>query len=249
MLPLMPKRGGAGTYLMLLYLVFVQGTAFFTPLLWRVKAYYPLQRAGWSQKQTTCNIQNNPGILNNIFKTHKYIIYMPIIVNRRNAGYHQNALANKNDLDLIASALLAFNYSRRVKQTPKSQSLIQMDCVAVCFINLPNIQNNGLWVASNSQQIFDQDLNELKQFLLSNSIYTDIYTIAEGNRKEMHAEMQLLCKIIQVVGQRDDYIRSLNLSFGVSKPCCSQCSSLLGSYKIDHTMQHLTRVTNWQSPI
>lgn len=156
-------------------------------------------------------------------------------INRRDPTYHRAALEFKTQSDLIASILLALNYSGRTKQTPVSQSLIQMDCVAVCFVK------DELWVASNTQRISANDIDNLRDELIDPDIA--IYTVVNGDSGVMHAEMQLLQELIE------SGLPTAELEFGVSKPCCSNCRKLLDDYSIRYSMYHNAPVVNWESPV
>lgn len=156
-------------------------------------------------------------------------------VNRRSGSYHRIALELKSDLDLIASILLALSYSRRAAPTWQSQALIQMDCVAICFVD------GSLWIASNSQRITKEDTETFRDFLQNRNI--DIWLVANGTPGKMHAEMQLLSQLIE------EKISTINLTFGVSKPCCKYCKEWLDKFRIGYTMYHCASVVNWESPI
>lgn len=76
---------------------------------------------------------------------------MPRYVNRRDVNYHQTWRQKSNE-DLVASMLLALNYSGRRSKTRITQSLIQMDSVAVCYVHDPLAFGRlSLWISSNSQ--------------------------------------------------------------------------------------------------
>lgn len=152
-------------------------------------------------------------------------------VNRRDKDYHRFALQNKTDLDRIASYLLAINYSRR-NLAYSSQNLVQMDCVAVCMTT------EGLWVASNSQKITDDDIENLRCELPPE--FDNIYIIKNGVPYIMHAEMQLVQEL-EVSGFRTTAI-------GVSKPCCEECKKVLDEWKIEYSMYHNSHVKNWENP-
>ncbi len=159
------------------------------------------------------------------------------MINRHDPDYHRATLTRRSDDDLAASILLALNYSRRTKQTSVSQGLIQMDCVALCYCP------EGLWVASNTRKISDDDLETLRTFLCDQNI--DIYVVVNGSGG-MHAEMQLLKELLEVYTKGQ--IQELGLRMGVSKACCGRCADKLREYSISFTEEHDSPVVNWESP-
>jgi hypothetical protein len=176
---------------------------------------------------------------------------VPVNRHRRNI-FNSTALQLYTNLDLIASTLLMINYSDRTSMYHKSQALIQMDCVAVCFVK-PDV----LWVASNKKTINDDSIAVLNSILHAEGIRNvEVWKITNGSTN-MHAEMQLLSELIQCFV--DDYritdknavkeqIQTLRLSFGVSKPCCKRCNDILRNHHIDFTMWHNDRVIHWENP-
>lgn len=58
------------------------------------------------------------------------------------------------EADRMACAILACNYSRIHGDTRFTQALIQMDCVAVCFVD------DDIWVALNSMKLEPEDIDE-----------------------------------------------------------------------------------------
>ncbi len=158
-------------------------------------------------------------------------------VNRRLSGYHKLAIEIKSNEDFIASAALAIEYSRRTSQTPSTQKMIQFDCVAACFVD-----GSELWIASNSHSLTQNDVDVLCDVMdLDSSI--SIYIVVNGIKNDMHAEMQLLKELL------DSDMNPNELVFGVSKPCCEQCASMLDTYKVGYTFYHNSTVINWQSPL
>lgn len=155
-------------------------------------------------------------------------------VNRQASSYHSEVIGHKNDLDYMASALLAISYSRRANSSSKSQSLIQYDCVAVCIV-----EDEGIWIASNSKQITDADIKEFRQYLNSSWATKPIWTVTNGS-SAMHAEMQLVKELF-------DNKKSTKY-IGVSKPCCMQCRQVLQNCNIQFSCYHTSTVTNWESP-
>ena len=100
-------------------------------------------------------------------------------INRHDRDYHAIRLSSIHELDKIASYLLAVNWSRRRTQTAVSQGLIQMDCIATCYVN------GELWIASNTQELTSEDVEAL-QAELGDII---VYIVTNGTPKVMHAEM------------------------------------------------------------
>lgn len=151
-------------------------------------------------------------------------------IKRRSSDYHAKRMNEIEELDKIASTILATSYSRRTKQTPTSQALIQFDCVATCFVN------GELWVASNSGKITSADLVPVWE------AYPDmgIYIVTNGNGK-MHAEMQLVMEIKEVGFAFPDYI-------GVSKPCRIYCAKVLNDTGIKYAHYHTDTVIHWEKP-
>ncbi|POD80994.1 OTT_1508-like deaminase [Pseudomonas syringae] len=153
-------------------------------------------------------------------------------VNRRAAGYHINRINQVVELDKAASYLLARNYSGRTSPTAISQSLIQMDCVAVAVVN------NEWLIASNSRKLGDDDA-----IMLAHELGMDItYALVKRGSGYMHAEMQILEELAESKYQ------SANVFIGVSKPCCLQCAQSLDQAGSKYTSWHNTSVANWEKP-
>lgn len=156
------------------------------------------------------------------------------LVNRHEKNYsrerYQAMAGDKAEADRIASMLLAVSYSRRASPSCKSQSLIQKDCVAACFVN------NTIWVASNSRQITPEDIDKAL-----GEVYDgwDVYIVENGDGN-MHAEMQL----VQELKAERLTIRYI----GVSKPCCLKCKQVLDEQEIDWCQYHGDKVVHWESP-
>ena len=152
--------------------------------------------------------------------------------NRHDKNYHAIRLSSIHELDKIASYVLAINWSRRRAQTAASQGLIQMDCVAACYVN------GELWIASNSQELTSADIEAL-QAELGDVI---VYIVTNGTPQVMHAEMQLLSQLIQ------ENVSTAGMYMGVSKPCCDYCRHELNKAGINYTQYHTANVKNWESP-
>ncbi len=158
-------------------------------------------------------------------------------INRKDPDYHSRALELKTDADLVASIVLALNFTRRIKSQVKStQGLIQNDCVAACFTP------EGLWLAANSQSIREPEVAHLREELCDHEM--DIYTVVNGKKNVMHAEMQLLHELLSEYTADD--IRGLEM--GVSKPCCTPCREELDKFGIRYSAYHNDKVVNWQKP-
>lgn len=166
---------------------------------------------------------------------------MKHLVNRSDRkSYNKIRQDEMTDLDLVAADLLAVNYSRRTSPTKASQMLIQNDCVAVCVVD------GFYWIASNTQCITQEDLQQFAQFLEQEEITCYIVTNGQGH---MHAEMQLLCELLEEDPTRKNVRGSLSeYSFGVSKPCCRYCKDQLDFYGITYTHWHDSPVTHWEHP-
>ena len=141
-------------------------------------------------------------------------------------------MSSIHELDKIASYLLAVNWSRRRTQTAVSQGLIQMDCIATCYVN------GELWIASNTQELTSEDVEAL-QAELGDII---VYIVTNGTPKVMHAEMQLLSQLVQ------ENVPTKGMYMGVSKPCCDYCRQELNKVGICYTQYHTSEVKNWESP-
>lgn len=139
----------------------------------------------------------------------------------------------ESEEDRMASAILACNYSRIHGDRKTTQGLIQMDCVAVCFVT-----GSGIWVASNSMKLEPEDIDEA---IGADYNGNDVYIVTNGYGC-MHAEMQLLEELV-VSGMlsRVSYI-------GVSKPCCDYCRRVLDLYHIDYLQYHTDTVQHWEAP-
>lgn len=110
-----------------------------------------------------------------------------------------------------------------------------MDCVAVCMTR------EGLWVASNSQRITDEDIDILRGVLFPELHHnTDIYIVKNGTSNKMHAEMQLLKELVSESFE--------TYEIGVSKPCCEECKRVLDEHGIKYSMYHNSDVINWEDP-
>lgn len=137
------------------------------------------------------------------------------------------------EADRMACAILACNYSRIHPDTPVSQSLIQMDCVAVCVID-----NGDIWVASNSMRLEEEDINTA---IGADYNGRTVYIVKNGNGN-MHAEMQLIKELKEANLLEDvSYI-------GVSKPCCSSCRQALNRLNINYLQYHTDIVQYWEDP-
>lgn len=153
-------------------------------------------------------------------------------VNRRASDYHIKRIAALTHLDMVASYLLGLNYSGRASPTKKSQGLIQMDCVAVAVIN------DEWLIASNSRKINDDDI-----VMMSQELGFDLtYALIDRGSGSMHAEMQILEEI-----KASNY-GSVNVQFGVSKPCCKRCAEWLSRYGAKYSAWHDAHVVNWEAP-
>lgn len=158
-------------------------------------------------------------------------------VNRHNRSYSQKRLAAlsvmESEEDRIACAILACNYSRIHGDTPPTQSLIQMDCVAACFVE------GDIWVASNSMKLESQDIDNA---IGADYHGTSVYIVTNGYGT-MHAEMQLVEELTRA-GKltKVSYI-------GVSKPCCNYCRRILDVYQIGYLHFHRDPVRNWEASV
>ena len=158
---------------------------------------------------------------------------MKDLVNRRSQDYHEYRLNAINDLDLIASAVLALTWSRCRNKSKQSQCLIQMDCVACVIVD------NEIWLASNQWTINYEDICELRRMY---QLSCPIWIVTNGTKGVMHAEMQL-------VSQLQQEGKTLQYSYmGVSKPCCMKCSQVLDKMNIDYASKHNNNVLNWEAP-
>lgn len=151
---------------------------------------------------------------------------MKDLVQRRSKAYSEIRMAAINDLDRMASALLAFCYSGRRAQTPASQRCIQFDCVAVCQVD------DDLWVAANGIGIKHEDIDELLDMMEKDGYLFRgfFYIVTNPHNETMHAEMKLLAELREAV-KTTAYI-------GVSKPCCNQCRLRLDGANIEYAQWH-----------
>ncbi|POA33920.1 MULTISPECIES: nucleic acid/nucleotide deaminase domain-containing protein [unclassified Pseudomonas] len=153
-------------------------------------------------------------------------------VNRRDKAYHNNRLNSVQQLDKVASYLLGLNYSGYASPTPKSQSLIQMDCVAVAVVN------NEWLIASNTQRIGDDEI-----IRMANELGFDIvYALIKRGNGHMHAEMQILEELAA------SKYSSANVFIGVSKPCCKKCAEWIVHTGAKYTAHHDSDVVHWEKP-
>lgn len=153
-------------------------------------------------------------------------------VNRRNKTYHGMRISEVSNEDRAASYLLAVNYSGRTSPTKVSQSLIQMDCVAVAVVN------NEWLIASNSKKLEDEDVQ-----MLADELGRQItYALVKRGSSAMHAEMQVV-EEIKASGYDMD-----GVYIGVSKPCCLDCKNILDSVGMRYVHYHDSTVVNWEAP-
>lgn len=158
-------------------------------------------------------------------------------VNRKQRDtYNKTRLAaltgREAEEDRIACALLACNYSRIHGDTKSAQSLIQMDCVAACFVN------GGIWVASNSLRLEPEDIDEA----IGTEYYgNDVYIVKNGEAGK-HAEMQLLDEL-----RESGMLKNVSY-IGVSKPCCRYCKRVLDLFNIGYLQYHTDDVRHWEAP-
>ena len=78
---------------------------------------------------------------------------MKTLVKRKSPDYHKKRLNELTELDRIACYLLAVNRSKRYVGNYLYQQLIQMNCVAACYVY------DELWVASNDQSLTPDFVN------------------------------------------------------------------------------------------
>ncbi|WP_444354667.1 hypothetical protein [Phocaeicola coprophilus] len=158
-------------------------------------------------------------------------------VNRRQRNTY-NAIrlaalsASESEADRIACAILACNYSRTHGDSKTGQALIQMDCVAVCFVD------GDIWVASNSRKLEPEDIDEA---IGADYCGWNVYIVTNGNGC-MHAEMQLVEEL------REASLLDKVTYIGVSKPCCKYCKQVLNRYHIDYLHYHTDAVQHWEDP-
>lgn len=159
------------------------------------------------------------------------------LVNRRSSDYHGSKgkrIMGLKEWDKDASYLLATSYSRRSGSSHKSQSLIQMDCVAVAWVG------NTLFAASNSKKLESSDFDALADALGYSFTYANIKRGSGG----MHAEMQ----VYEELAICYDELSKIVTYIGVSKPCCKQCATFLTTQGMTYAQWHDAKVVNWEAP-
>ena len=146
-------------------------------------------------------------------------------------------MAAINDLDRMASTLLAICCSAHRAPTPESQRGIQFNCVAVCQVG------NDFWVAANGIGIQYEDIDELLELMKKEKYPFKgyFYIVTQPRSEAMHAEMKLLSEL-RKEKMTTPYI-------GVSKPCCKQCKLQLDRFGISYAHWHTRSVTKWIPPI
>lgn len=161
---------------------------------------------------------------------------MKDLVHREGKAYSEIRMAAINDLDRMASALLAFCYSGHRAPTPASQRRIQFDCVAVCMVG------DDLWVAANGIGIQHEDVDELLAMMKEQKYPFKgyVYIVTKPKCEAMHAEMKLLSEL-NGAGLCTSYI-------GVSKPCCMYCKECLNEAGISYAQWHDKEPTDWIAP-
>lgn len=157
--------------------------------------------------------------------------------NRRKKDYHKDRRDSIHYLDNYASELLAYSYSRTHPEEKTKNSLIQYGCVAVCLVD------RVLWVASNQSKITSDDTRNLMESIKSDNIQ-DVkgFHILTDEKKEMHAEMQLLSQLRQ--SSQNPHPRYI----GVSKPCCGLCAEELDKDSIKYDGMHTVPQKKWVCP-
>lgn len=161
---------------------------------------------------------------------------MKDLVHRSGKAYSEIRMAAINDLDRMASALLAICYSGHRAPTPASQRRIQFDCVAVCQVG------EDLWVAANGIGIQNEDIDELLELMKKEKYFFNgcFYIVTQPGREAMHAEMKLLSELCDA---------TLHTSYiGVSKPCCKYCKEYLNTAGISYAQWHDKEPTDWIDP-
>lgn len=158
-------------------------------------------------------------------------------VNRHNRKeYNQIRLEGLSEIraeaDRIACIVLAVAYSRTHGDIPSVQRLIQMGCVAACFVG------DAIWLASNNVEILPVDIDNA----LGNDYNGRTVWIVQNGNGNMHAEMQLVQEL------HNDSCLYRGVYIGVSKPCCEQCANLLDKLGISYLHWHDDRVVHWESP-
>ena len=156
------------------------------------------------------------------------------LIQRRDKTYSEIRMAAINDLDKIASILLAFCYSGHRSQ--ESQKYIQFDCVAVCMVG------DDLWVAANGIGIQHEDVDKLLAMMEEQKYPFEgyVYIVTRPGQEAMHAEMKLLSELHES-GMKTLYI-------GVTKPCCVLCKQQLDNDNIMYAQWHNQPVTGWIPP-
>lgn len=162
---------------------------------------------------------------------------MKLLVNRhRRTEYNKIRLEALSELraevDRIASMILAVAHSRANGDTSIRQNLIQMDCVAACFVK------RYIWIASNCVDITEEDINNA---LGKDYNGTTVWVVVNGDG-HIHAEMQLVEEL------QCSYHVYRGRHIGVSKPCCKQCAEILDELGMKYLYYHEDRVRNWESP-
>lgn len=146
---------------------------------------------------------------------------------------HRNAL---NDLDRIASFILAIAWSGRQANDAVTQGRISLQTVAVSDLDgqLTVACNGFSWVGAEAlvrQALADEGENRHVNFLAAPD---------GAARANFHAEMQL----VDHFGAR---LRGHTL--GVSKPCCQKCRAVLDAEGVDYaTWTNFDPGDRWQAP-
>lgn len=156
------------------------------------------------------------------------------LVNRHErTEYNQIRLAGLSsegaEADRIACMVLAVAYSRF---HGRSQSLIQMGCVAACFVG------NDIWLASNNVNILPEDIDNA----LGDTYTNRTVCVVTNGGGHMHAEMQLVEEL------RGEGHLCKDMYMGVSKPCCEQCKRVLDELGMKYLHYHTDTVVNWETP-
>lgn len=194
----------------------------------------------------------------------------PRLIDRQDAADQESYWRNADELDLVASWILATVWSGTNAQGKQAQNNIGLRTVAVVRLN-----TGGLVVASNATSFdpyqipFNPNSKAVKStpnfhYALSGykqgdvvfdpqaqvrAVLGEIYATVDfppeccGTGFSFHAEMALL-----------QHMSKHNLHpspkfIGVSKPCCRFCRAVLKGAGMDHSFYHMDAVASWDEPV
>lgn len=163
----------------------------------------------------------------------------------KQSEYHVARMKGLDEMDKLASPILAASFSVSSDPTNERQKWVQQSCVAVCR------GGSEFLVAVNylsAKRLLDE------QVVSTVSTLSGVHgvNLAGGNCRVLagndakHAEMKIVEALLSRHG--GDRKRLAGLMVGVSKPCCPKCSNVLAGLGMRFSYLHNDQPTNWEAP-